>query len=580
MTDPQEHAQSDAPASHQAGDHALPVGPLQPVAEGSSSGPTENQDHDPLQVLLQAGAALETLQQRFSELQKRQSELAAERTQLNADRDAFESRAQDFAEQVARDRTTQREITAELDERRQQLQQLKQELDHERTELSEGRSDLESARKRMQDAFNEELDREKEALQRHRETLDQERERLVERTELLETQHGERMQQIEKTLQTERDGMRETVRKELSAEIDQLHRERQEWDTHKERQLREIQQQTEDLQQQRELFGEQLETEQQRLRDEIEKRRQMLLSEQNNLQRRYRFQFEHLARAREDFEEELRELRREQQQFRSERRYFEELHRLRFGQLQRLRTALSQREASLQREQKVVDRNRVSSELDLKRQQERLQEHQSSVMQNLESRSRGLHKAEQASAETAQRVERRLQHVNQMRTELDSKQRDILEQRLILEELQMNAKGVDEQSPEYQQARSSVEAFFEQLHRHLRTERERLEQKASELSAKQELFRKDRDELQQWFVAKEKELATSTPEEPDTVLQAKAADLQEQLTKTRQQWHAERKESENTIRQLLEQIAAHESGAFQKQRPAPERPEDEQRTAA
>ena len=144
----------------------------------------------------------------------------------------------------------------------------------------------------------------------------------------------------------------------------------------------------------------------------------------------------------------------------------------------------------------------------------------------------------------------------------------------------MVASEADKKSPNYQQARKSVETFFEQLHRHLRTERERLEQKASELNDKQEQFRKDREDLQQWFSNKEKELATNSSDEPDAALQAKAAELEEQLSKVRQQWHTERKDSEKTIRKLLDQIATSESEAFQKPRSPLDEPDDEQRTAA
>ncbi|MCP4855235.1 MAG: hypothetical protein GY903_12155 [Fuerstiella sp.] len=376
------------------------------------------------------------------------------------------------------------------------------------------------------------------------------------------------MQQHQEAVKAEREVMRETVRKELSEELDELHRERQEWANQKETQAAELRHETEDLQQQRELFGEQLDVEQQRLRSEIEKRRQTLLAEQNNLQRRYRFQFEHLARARSDFEVELRDMRREMQLFRSERQAFDQQHRLRFGQLQRIRETLLEREESLKREQKVVDRNRVGAELDLQRQQTRLQEHQDAVLQDLESRTRRIHQSEQSSADTNQRLEQRLQHVNQLRAELDSKQRDMLEQRLLLEELQAN---VQEDNPEYctsrQNAMDATERFFEQLHLRLNGERERLETKASDLAEKQEQFRRDRNDLEQWFADQEAQVGKHSTDQTSEEASVRIAAIEEELSSTRRHWLGERKDAEATIRRLLDQIVATESKAFSVHRP-------------
>ena len=573
MTDTPENARLPASASEQAAGGEVSV----PSAFAGSPS-----DQDALQVLLQASAAAEALQQRFSELQSRQAEIVAERSQLSADRAAFEMRAKEFASQVAHDRSEQREITADLEQRQQQLKQLRAELDQQHQLLDDQRQELDAKRQRLHEAVNEELTRERAIMQRQRDELEQERQQLVVRTRQLEDEHNERLQVVEATLQTERDEMRDTVRCELAAEIEQLNRERQEWSVQKDREALEIQQQSEDLQQQRELFGEQLESEQQRLRDEIEKRRQMLLTEQNNLQRRYRFQFEHLARAREDFEVEMHDLRREQQQFRSERKSFDDQHRLRFYQLQKIRNVLSRRDASLKREQKVIDRSRVSAELDIRRQQDRLQEHQDSVMQDLDSRSRRLQQTEQAAAETAQRVEQRLRHVTQMRAELDLQQREILEQRLLLEELQaaaLPANTAQEGSAGYDQARKSVEQFFEKLHQPLQSERDRLEAKFAELATRQEQFRRDREDLERWFAEQEKALADQSPDDMTTT-HPQVASLEEELAKTRQLWHSERKESETAVRQLLDEIAERESTAFQVNAPIPGGDADDQRTAA
>lgn len=582
MTGTPENAPSDASAVSAAGgelsvqptshgsDESQPAvesaaGVPRPVASGSIvPGPVTpttlaqpDPDEDALRVLLQASAAAEALQNRFAELQRQKSVVDADRAQLAADRTAFESRAQEFAQQVALDRTQQREIAAELEQRQQECSRVETDLDQQREILEEGRAELDAKRQRLADVVNEELARERQILKRQRAAVDEERERLLQRSEDQQLQHDERLQKIEHDLQAEREAMRETIRREMAAELEQLNRERLEWESRRDFQAAELQEQAEDLQQQRELFGEQLEAEQQRLRDEVEKRRQALLTEQNNLQRRYRFQFEHLSRARDDFEEELRELRREQQLFRSERTRFQEVHRLRFQQLEHLHGVLMDREQSLRREQKVVERERLSVESDLKRQADRLDEHRTSVLQDLESRSRRLRQAEQASAESAQRMEQRSQHINQLRVELDLKQRDILEQRLLLEELlfQPHIKQLPvEGTSSYAMARQAVEQFFEQLHTPLQMERDRLSEQAQLVEERREEFLRDRAELEQWFADKERELAAKSSgvrtRDEENVLE-----LEEELARVRHRWNVERREAEATIRSLLDQVA-------------------------
>jgi len=528
----------------------------------------QDPDQDALQVLLQASAAAESLQQRFGELQSRQAEIVAERGQLSADRTAFEQRAREFAEQVARDRSTQREVAAELEHRQHEFDQRQTQQKRQQELIEQTREDLEDERARLHDAVDDEIARERDGLQRQQNTLDQERQRLADRGEQLEQEHRDRTQLNADALQAEREAMRESVRNELAGEVDDLHREQQEWATEKDAQSVQLQRETEDLQQQRELFGEQLEIEQQRLRGEIEKRRQTLLTEQNNLQRRYRFQFEHLARSRSDFEVELRNLRRELQLFRSERKSFDEQHRLRFGQLQRIRETLLEREESLRREQKVLDRNRVGAELDVKRRQTRLQEHQDAVLQDLESRTRRLHQAEQSSADTSQRLEQRLQHVNQLRTELDSKQREVLEQRLLLEELQSSVNpGDPKYSQSRQEAMAATEQFFEQLHVQLKSEHERLAEKATTLAAKQEQFRRDRSDLEQWFADRAAQVSAPTGVGAAEEHLEKLSAMEAELALTHREFLSERKDAEATIRRLLDQIASMETQAFRVNEP-------------
>ena len=185
MTGTPENAPSDASAVSAAGgelsvqptshgsDESQPAvesaaGVPRPVASGSIvPGPVTpttlaqpDPDEDALRVLLQASAAAEALQNRFAELQRQKSVVDADRAQLAADRTAFESRAQEFAQQVALDRTQQREIAAELEQRQQECSRVETDLDQQREILEEGRAELDAKRQRLADVVNEELARE------------------------------------------------------------------------------------------------------------------------------------------------------------------------------------------------------------------------------------------------------------------------------------------------------------------------------------------------------------------------------------------------------------------------------------
>ena len=173
--------------------------------------------------------------------------------------------------------------------------------------------------------------------------------------------------------------------------------------------------------------------------------------------------------------------------------------------------------------------------------------------------------------------------MNQMRAELDIKQRDILEQRLLLEELMASSSGIataDVNSPSYDQAHKAVEQFFEQLHQPLRSERDRLEAKSSELARRQEQFRKDRTELEQWFTEQERILAEKMSKDHSAQDAARIASLEEQLSTVRTQWHQERREAEEAIRDLLEQVAESEAQSFRAVQSARTDSEDDQRSAA
>lgn len=524
-------------------------------------------ESDALKILLQASAAAESLQHRFSELQQRRAEIVADQQQLEAERRAFEQRAQEFAVQVARDRADQRELMADLEQRLQKVAQQEEFQARQGADLRAAQRALSEERVILKASVRAELDEDRMKLSQERAILDAERDRLRAQAERERQDYAERIQQADEELKLEKQRLADRAREDLTAEIVLLNRQKAEWHLAHEQQLQEIAQQADDLQAQRELFGQQVEEEQQRLKDEIEKKRQALLTEQNNLQRRYRFQFEHLTRAKEDLEAELREFRREQQLFRSERLRFLEQHRLRFRQLEHVRQLLTDRESSIARESRIVDRSRSAALSDIQRLQRRSEEERDAIVQDIESRQRRVRQQEMAMADLAARLEDRSQRLNRLRAELDQTQSEILEQRLVIEEARTNLVR-DSVSPEIararlEQARGDVQAFFDRLRMQINADRDKVEEAASDVAERQQQFRRDRAELEQWFAAREEQHSSRMI---DSVVQDQAATiqmLQTQIGELQNRWHKERLEAEHAIRDLLSQITSREVGSME-----------------
>jgi len=517
---------------------------------------------DAYRVLLQASVAAEALQQRFAEFGQRRADLIADQKQLEADRSAFELRAGQFAAEVARVRSEHRELTAELELRAGRLSQQEELVQRQQGELRNAQRMLAEERVVLKQSVRAELDDERQKLGQDRAALDAERERLRQQNERDRGEHAECIAKVQSELRQEKNRLSELLRQSLAEETARLELRDAERQQQHDNLIGELQHQAEELQRQREQFGEQVEAEQQRLREEVEKKRQALLTEQSNLQRRFRFQFEHLARAKEDLEEELRAFRREQQLFRSERARFLEQHRLRFRQIERLRRLLQEREDSLEREARVLERSRNAVLSDLRLKQQRSDEEREAVVRDIENRQRRIRQQEASLAELTGRLEDRSQRLTRLRAELDQTQSEILEQRLVIEETR-DALIRDAVAPELararlEQARHDVAAYFERQRMQLFAERDKVEAAAGELADRQQQFRRDRGDLEQYFVSREEELAARSGATVVDQLQTQLELLRTKMERSQEAWQSERLEAERTIRSLIEQLTARE----------------------
>lgn len=548
---------SDQPAEA-TGHSVTPPSPGSAPAAVSSD-PAE---FDAYKVLLQASVAAEALQQRFAEFGQRRADLIADQKQLEADRSAFELRAGQFAAEVARVRSEHREFTAELELRAGRLSQQEELVQRQQAELRNAQRLLAEERVVLKQSVRAELDEERQKLGQDRAALDAERERLRQQNERERSEHAECISKAQSDLRQEKHRLSELLRQTLAEEAAKIELRDAERQQQHDNLIGELQHQAEELQRQREQFGEHVEAEQQRLREEVEKKRQALLTEQSNLQRRFRFQFEHLARAKEDLEEELRAFRREQQLFRAERARFLEQHRLRFRQLERVRLLLQQREDSLERETRVLERSRNSVLSDLRLKQQRSEEEREAVVRDIENRQRRIRQQEASLAELTGRLEDRSQRLTRLRAELDQTQSEILEQRLVIEEtrdaLIRDAVAPESARARLEQARHDVAAYFERQRLQLFAERDKVEAAAGELADRQQQFRRDRSDLEQYFASREEELAARSGATVVDQLQTQLELLRIKMERSQEAWQSERLEAERTIRSLIDQLTARE----------------------
>jgi hypothetical protein len=108
-----------------------------------------------------------------------------------------------------------------------------------------------------------------------------------------------------------------------------------------------------------------------------------------------------------------------------------------------------------------------------------------------------------------------------------------------------------------------VAAYFERQRLQLFSERDKIEAAASELAERQQEFRRDRTDLEQYFASREEELALRSNASAVDQLQTQILQLKSQIDRSREIWQSERHEAERTIRNLIEQLTSREAAAVQ-----------------
>jgi hypothetical protein len=109
-----------------------------------------------------------------------------------------------------------------------------------------------------------------------------------------------------------------------------------------------------------------------------------------------------------------------------------------------------------------------------------------------------------------------------------------------------------------EQARHDVAAYFERQRMQLFAERDKVEAAAGELADRQQQFRRDRSDLEQYFASREEELAARSGATVVDQLQTQLELLRIKMERSQEAWQSERLEAERTIRSLIDQLTARE----------------------
>jgi chromosome segregation ATPase len=198
----------------------------------------------------------------------------------------------------------------------------------------------------------------------------------------------------------------------------------------------------------------------------------------------------------------------------------------------------------------------------LRLKQQRSDEERDAIVRDIENRQRRIRQQEAALAELTGRLEERSQRLTRLRAELDQTQSEILEQRLVIEEtrdaLIRDAVAPESARARLEQARHDVAAYFERQRLQLFAERDKVEAAANELAERQQQFRRDRSDLEQYFASREDEIALRSDTSVLDQLQSQIEHLQTKLERSQEAWQSERLEAERTIRSLIEQLTVRE----------------------
>lgn len=294
---------------------------------------------------------------------------------------------------------------------------------------------------------------------------------------------------------------------------------------------------------------------------EIERHEAEVSRREIDVEKRARFHEDHLDRVRRDLADQRRDLERERQRQRVWIEQVEESIRLRLSHVRRYRDLVAQREQSIEHERELMQRAKQASEYEVTTNRSLLQEQWNAFEQD---RTANLSELERRTADLAHRqeaLEIKSQKVEQLRMEIDLSNQDLLEQRVIVEQVRAEldrSVGSAESDAHIQQMQAQLHEQWRHVRESLVEQRDELETARQTLQRLRDEFRNEREILTTWIGQREFQLRAV--EEALTRERSHAQETENHWTAARERWREEKIEAENVIRGLLLQLEVMVSG--------------------
>jgi len=294
---------------------------------------------------------------------------------------------------------------------------------------------------------------------------------------------------------------------------------------------------------------------------EIDRREADVSRREIDVEKRARFHEDHLDRVRRDLADQRRDLERERQRQRVWIEQVEESIRLRLSHVRRYRDLVAQREQSIEHERELMQRAKQSSEYEVTTHRRLLQEQWLAFEQD---RTAHLSELERRTADLAHRqeaLEIKSQKVEELRSEIDLSNQDLLEQRVIVEQVRAEldrSVGSEESDTYIQQMQAQLHEQWRHVRESLVEQRDELETSRQTLQRLRDEFRNEREILTTWIGQREFQLRAV--EESLTRERSHAQETENHWTAARGRWREEKIEAETIIRGLLLQLEVMVSG--------------------
>ena len=297
---------------------------------------------------------------------------------------------------------------------------------------------------------------------------------------------------------------------------------------------------------------------------EIERRDADVTRREIDVEKRARFHEDHLDRVRRDLAEQRRDLERERQRQRVWIEQVEESIRLRLIHVRRYRDLVAQREQSVEHERELHLQSKQVSENEILGIRRLLQEQWLAFDQE---KAAQLAELERRSADLTQRqaaLEIKSQTVEQLRSEVDLANQDLLEQRVIVTQVRAaldQTFGQHEIETQMEQMQARLHERWRQVRESLVEQRDEIETARQSLQRLRDEFRNERELLTTWVGQREYQLRAV--EDDLTRERSLAQETENHWSAARERWREEKIEAENIIRGLLLQLEMMVAGAPQ-----------------